>query len=80
LSIWQQAGRGAGRRISLATIIAKSQEGDEAMADDTKVYPTGLTPAEANEIQAGLMWGTRIYAGIAIFAHILAYMLTPWLK
>ena len=50
------------------------------MADDTKVYPSGLTEKEAEEIQAGLMWGTRIYAAIAILAHILAYMLTPWLK
>ena len=51
------------------------------MADDNeRVYPTGLTPKEAEEIQGGLMWGTRIYAAIAILAHILAYMLTPWLK
>ena len=51
------------------------------MADEhDKVYPTGLTVKEAEEIQAGLMWGTRIYAAIAILAHILAYMLTPWLK
>ena len=50
------------------------------MADDTKVYPSGLTEKEAEEIQGGLMWGTRIYAAIAILAHILAYMLTPWLK
>ena len=51
-----------------------------SMADDTKVYPSGLTEKEAEEIQGGLMWGTRIYAAIAILAHILAYMLTPWLK
>jgi hypothetical protein len=50
------------------------------MADETKVYPSGLTEKEAEEIQGGLMWGTRIYAAIAILAHILAYMLTPWLK
>lgn len=50
------------------------------MADDTKVYPSGLTEKEAEEIHGGLMWGTRIYAAIAILAHILAYMLTPWLK
>lgn len=50
------------------------------MADDTKIYPSGLTESEALEIQGGLMWGTRIYAAIAILAHILAYMLTPWLK
>ncbi|OYX39614.1 MULTISPECIES: light-harvesting protein [unclassified Sphingomonas] len=50
------------------------------MADDSEmVYPTGLTPKQAEEIQEGLMWGTRIYAGIAIAAHVLAYIYTPWL-
>ena len=50
------------------------------MADDTKVYPTGLTEKEAMEINEGLKWGTRIYVGPAIVAHILAFVLTPWLK
>jgi predicted dinucleotide-binding enzyme len=76
-------GRGLAIRVAQAgrvAIIACSK-GDATMADEhDKVYPTGLTVKEAEEIQAGLMWGTRIYAGIAIFAHILAYMLTPWLK
>jgi len=50
------------------------------MSDDNeKIYPTGLTPKQAEEIQDGLMWGTRIYFGIAIFAHILAYLYSPWL-
>lgn len=47
---------------------------------DTTVYPTGLTEAQAMEINDGLKWGTRIYFGIAITAHILAFILTPWLK
>ena len=47
--------------------------------DNNRVYPTGLTVKEAEEIQAGLMWGTRIFFAISIAAHILAYMLTPWL-
>ncbi len=50
------------------------------MNDTMRVYPTGLTEKEAEEIQAGLMWGSRIYLAIAVFAHILAYMLTPWLQ
>jgi light-harvesting protein B-800-850 beta chain len=51
------------------------------MADESeKVYPTGLTAKEADEINEGLKWGTRIYAAIAVLAHILAYMLTPWLQ
>jgi light-harvesting protein B-800-850 beta chain len=49
------------------------------MADDTKVYPTGLTEREANEINEGLKWGTRIFGAIAVLAHILAFALTPWL-
>jgi light-harvesting protein B-800-850 beta chain len=47
---------------------------------DERVYPTGLTEAQALEINEGLKWGTRIYGGIAVLAHILAYMLTPWLQ
>ncbi len=50
------------------------------MAEDSdRIYPTGLTAKEAEEINEGLKWGTRIFAAIAVFAHILAYMLTPWL-
>lgn len=49
------------------------------MADETMIYPSGLTLGQANEIQQGLMWGTRIYLAIAVCAHVLAFMLTPWL-
>jgi len=57
-----------------------SRERVVKMADDSDmVYPTGLTPKQAEEIQEGLMWGTRIYAGIAIAAHVLAYIYSPWL-
>ena len=49
------------------------------MAEDTKVYPTGLTEKEAIEINEGLKWGTRIFGAIAVLAHILAFALTPWL-
>jgi light-harvesting protein B-800-850 beta chain len=65
----------------MARRASQVMKGVAAMADESdRVYPTGLTPKEAEEIQNGLMWGTRIYAAIAILAHILAYMLTPWLK
>ncbi|WP_439546383.1 light-harvesting protein [Sandarakinorhabdus sp.] len=50
------------------------------MADDTKVYPTGLTEKEAIEINEGLKWGSRIFGAIAVLAHILAFALTPWLQ
>jgi len=54
-------------------------KGDCEVADETMIYPSGLTLGQANEIQQGLMWGTRIYLAIAVCAHVLAFMLTPWL-
>lgn len=50
------------------------------MADDTTVYPTGLTEAQALEINDGLKWGTRIFFAISLGAHVLAFVLTPWLR
>ena len=50
------------------------------MVDDTKVYPTGLAEAQALELNDGLKWGTRIFFAISIGAHVLAFILTPWLR
>jgi light-harvesting protein B-800-850 beta chain len=49
-------------------------------ADSTKVWPTGLTHAEAEEIHKYMIEGTRIFGAISIFAHLLAYLYSPWLK
>jgi light-harvesting protein B-800-850 beta chain len=38
--------------------------------DDTKVYPTGLTEAQALEINDGLKWGTRIYVRFDAVAQV----------
>jgi light-harvesting protein B-800-850 beta chain len=51
------------------------------MADNPdRVWPSGLTTAEAEELQRGLVDGTRVFFLIAVIAHILAFALSPWLK
>ncbi len=49
------------------------------MSDDSKVWPTGLTWPEAQEIHKHVIDGTRVFGAIAIVAHLLAYVWSPWL-
>jgi light-harvesting protein B-800-850 beta chain len=50
------------------------------MADSEKVWPTGLTEKEAEEVHASLIQGTQIFGMFAALAHLLAYIYSPWLK
>ncbi len=47
--------------------------------DDTKVWPTGLTWPEAQELHKHVIDGARTFGAIALAAHVLAYMWSPWL-
>jgi len=53
--------------------------GGAYMSDRDKVWPTGLTEAESEEIHRHLIQGTQIFGMIAAFAHLLAYIYSPWL-
>ena len=45
-----------------------------------KVWPTGLTEAESEELHRNLIQGTQFFGMIAALAHLLAYIYSPWLK
>ena len=44
-----------------------------------KVWPTGLTLHEAEEVHSYLIDGTRVFGAIAVLAHLLVAFSTPWL-
>jgi light-harvesting protein B-800-850 beta chain len=56
-----------------------SEGGMMSNNDPNKVWPTGLTLPEAEELHSYLIDGTRVFGVIAVIAHLLVAVSTPWL-
>ncbi len=47
--------------------------------DPEKVWLTGLTLPEAEELHSYIIDGTRVFGAISVLAHLLVAFSTPWL-
>jgi 3-vinyl bacteriochlorophyllide hydratase len=70
----------AKKKLAAATLNPAMASAQAVMARASATTLTGLTAAEAEELHRNLIQGTQFFGFIAVIAHLLAYIYSPWLK
>jgi 3-vinyl bacteriochlorophyllide hydratase len=68
------------RESMLGSEGVRLQAAQAASFSSSKATLTGLSVAEAEELHRNLIQGTQFFGFIAVIAHLLAYIYSPWLK
>ncbi|QWD69838.1 2-vinyl bacteriochlorophyllide hydratase [Polynucleobacter sp. UB-Siik-W21] len=68
------------RESMLGAQTIQLQAAQAASFSSAQTTLTGLSIAEAEELHRNLVQGTQFFGFIAVIAHLLAYIYSPWLK